>query len=145
MKEIQTQIEIAAPAETVWRVLTDFAAYPEWNPFVRRAAGEVSVGSRLNVFIEPPGGKGMTFRPIVLAAQPNRELRWRGRLWVPGLFDGEHSFVIEPLGQGRVRFLHGERFGGVLTPFLSKMLDGPTRQGFELMNNALKLRAESKS
>jgi uncharacterized membrane protein len=36
MKEIHTEIEINAPAEKVWRVLTDFAAYPEWNPFVGR-------------------------------------------------------------------------------------------------------------
>jgi uncharacterized protein YndB with AHSA1/START domain len=29
MKEIHTEIEINAPAEEVWRVLTDFSAYPE--------------------------------------------------------------------------------------------------------------------
>src|SRR5208337_3854746 len=39
MKEIHTEIEINAPAEKVWKVLTDFAAYPEWNPFVRCGAG----------------------------------------------------------------------------------------------------------
>ena len=46
MKEIQTEIEINASAEKVWRVLIDFAAYSEWNPFVRRVEGEVSVGAR---------------------------------------------------------------------------------------------------
>ena len=39
MKEIHTEIEINAPAEKIWKVLTDFAAYPEWNPFVRRGEG----------------------------------------------------------------------------------------------------------
>lgn len=29
MKDIHTEIEIHAPAEKVWRVLTDLAAYPE--------------------------------------------------------------------------------------------------------------------
>ncbi len=33
MKEIHTEIEINAPAGKVWRVLTDFPSYPEWNPF----------------------------------------------------------------------------------------------------------------
>jgi hypothetical protein len=143
MKEVYTEIEIHAPAERVWRVLTDFATYPEWNPFVRRVEGEVEVGARLHVSIEPPGGRGMSFRPTVLVADPDRELRWLGLLWVPGLFDGEHSFVIEPLGGGRVRFIQRERFGGLLVPLLAKMLDGETRRGFEEMNRALKLRCES--
>ncbi len=85
----------------------------------------------------------MSFRPTVLVADPNRELRWLGHLWVRGLFDGEHSFSIEPLGEGRVRFVQRERFGGLLLPLLSKMLDGDTRRGFEEMNRALKLRSES--
>ena len=143
MKEIHTEIEINAAAEKVWRVLTEFAAYPDWNPFVRRVEGEVSVGSRLLVDIEPSGSKGMSFRPTVLVADPNREFRWLGHLWLPGLFDGEHSFLIEPLGEGRVRFVQRERFGGLLVPLLSIMLDGDTRRGFEEMNRALKLRAES--
>jgi hypothetical protein len=143
MKEVHTEIEIDAPAERVWRVLTDFAAYPEWNPFVRRVEGEVKVGARLRVSIEPPGGRGMSFCPAVLVADADRELRWLGHLWAPGLFDGEHSFVIESLGGGRVRFIQRERFGGLLVPVFSKMLDGATRRGFEEMNRALKLRCES--
>ena len=143
MKEIHTEIEIHAPAERVWRVLTDFAAYPEWNPFVRRGEGEVKVGSRLHVFIQPSGGKGMSFSPRVLVADPDRELRWLGRLWVPGLFDGEHSFVIEPLDEGRVRFIQRERFGGLLVPLLWNILDGQTRRGFDEMNRALRVRCEA--
>ena len=85
----------------------------------------------------------MSFRPTVLVADPNRELRWLGHLWVRGLFDGEHSFSIEPLGEGRVRFVQRERVGGLLLPLLSKMLDRDTRRGFEEMNQALKLRSES--
>jgi hypothetical protein len=143
MKEIHTEIEINAPAEKVWRVLTDFAAYPEWNPFVRRVQGEVSVGACLQVYIQPSGGKGMSFRPTILVAEPNQELRWLGRFWLPGLFDGEHSFSIEPLVEERVRFIQRERFKGLLVPFLSKMLDGEIPRGFEEMNQALKLRVES--
>jgi len=31
---IDTRIEIAAPAMRVWDVLTDFARFPQWNPFI---------------------------------------------------------------------------------------------------------------
>jgi hypothetical protein len=85
----------------------------------------------------------MLFCPTVLVAEPNRELRWLGHLLLPGIFDGEHSFVVEPLGEGHVRFIQRERFKGLLVPFLSKMLDGDISRGFNEMNRALKLRAES--
>jgi hypothetical protein len=142
MKELHTEIEIKAPAERIWHLLTDFAGYPQWNPFVRRVSGEPRVGARLAVHIQPEGARGMSFRPLVLEATPNRELRWRGQLLIPGLFDGEHAFVIEPLGPERTRFVQRERFTGLLVPLFARALDGDTRRGFEAMNSALRDAAE---
>jgi hypothetical protein len=142
MKELRTEIEIEAPAERVWQLLTDFASFPQWNPFIRSASGEAETGVRLTVHIQPSGARGMTFRPTVLKAEPNRELRWLGRLLIPGLFDGEHIFTIEPLGANRVRFVQHEIFTGLLVPLLARGLDTDTRRGFEEMNQALKVRAE---
>jgi hypothetical protein len=45
-------------------VLTDFAAFPRWNPFIRRADGDLRAGARLSVRIELPGGRGMTLEPL---------------------------------------------------------------------------------
>jgi hypothetical protein len=140
--QLRTEIEIQAPAERVWGVLTDFAAYPQWNPFIPRIEGAQTVGSRLNVRLQPPGGRGMTFRPTVRTVVPERELRWLGQLVVPGVFDGEHGFRIEPLGPDRVRFVQEERFTGLLAPLILRFIERGTRQGFEAMNRALKLRAE---
>ena len=143
MREIQTEIEIGAAPEEVWRVLTDFAAYPEWNPFVKSASGEPREGGRLEIFVQVPEGRGMRFKPKVLRAEPARELRWIGGLPVPGLFNGEHIFKLEPAGPGRTRFLHGERFTGLLIPFMGATLE-KTRRGYELMNEALKARVEGR-
>ena len=146
MKEIHTEIEIAAPAEKIWDVLTDFASFPQWNPFMKTAQGEPSPGNRLEVYIQPPEGMGMTFKPTVLKAEPGRELRWLGHLFVPGLFDGEHYFLIEAHGDGGARFIQGERFTGVLVPLMGLMgLFPKTIRGFEEMNQALKARAEEAS
>ena len=38
----------------------------------------------------------------------------RSPLVVSGIFDGEHRFLIEEAGPGRVRFVQSERFGGIL-------------------------------
>ncbi len=144
MKELRTEIEIAASPEAVWAILTNFAAFPQWNPFIREASGEQKVGGKLRIHVVPPGGKGMVFKPTVLAFETNRELRWLGRLGVPGLFDGEHGFTLEPLESGRTRLRQREVFTGILVPLLARSLDDGTKKGFEAMNLALKERAEKK-
>ncbi len=141
-KELKTHIEINASAKTVWQVLTDFSRYSQWNPFIRSIRGEAKQGETLEVFIQPPRANGMTFRPVILALQPERELRWMGRLLLPGIFDGEHQFQIEPLGENHTRFVQREVFSGLLVPFLWSSLDQQTRQGFEEMNHALKMQIE---
>jgi hypothetical protein len=76
----------------------------------------------------------------VLNVETNRELRWLGHLLVPGIFDGEHIFTIEPLGENRVRFVQRELFNGIAVPFFNL---SDTRRGFDEMNRALKARAEA--
>ncbi len=44
MKRVVTEIEIEAPPERVWRMLTGFAELPEWNPFTRNAEGRLHMG-----------------------------------------------------------------------------------------------------
>jgi hypothetical protein len=142
MREIRTEIDIDAPADVVWRVLTDFPAYDSWNPFIREAVGVVAAGERLTVRMDA-GGREWTLRPRVLVADAPRELRWRGRLGMPGVFDGEPIFEIEPRAGG-VRFVHREAFRGVLVPVLLAVLRDETLRGFEAMNDALRTRAESR-
>jgi len=143
MKTLHTQLHNYAPAERVWDALTTIADYPIWNSFIPHLAGTLAPGERLEVRLEPPGGAAMTFRPTVLAVEPARELRWVGHLLIPGLFDGEHQFEIQPLGPGRVRFVQQERFTGVLVPLFARNLDAHTLPGFNAMNAALKARAEA--
>ncbi len=142
-KRLRTQIDIHATPERVWQVLIDFAAYPQWNPFMTRASGSARRGQRLTIRLQPVGGRGMTFRPTVLEADPGRRLRWLGHLLVTGLFDGEHSFTIQPLGQGQVRLVQQEDYRGLLVPLLAGSLDRRTLPAFEQMNQALKRRIEA--
>lgn len=142
MKTVETTVEIAAPVERVWDVLADFDSYPEWNPFVRSITGRLARGEKLSVFIQPPGGKGMRFPPIVLSAQPEAELRWKGRLVIPGLFDGEHYFRLSP-ADGRTRVEHGEIFRGLIVALMPAFSFANIEAGFEAMNQALEARAES--
>lgn len=143
MKEIYTEIEINAPASIVWSILTDFENFPQWNPFIKEIFGTKQVGSQIKGFIKPPNSNGMKLKPTILTYEPEKELRWFGRLWIPKLFDGEHSFIIKKISHDKVLFIQKERFNGLLVPFFSGLLKD-TESGFEMMNNALKQIAEEK-
>lgn len=143
MYRLETHIAIDAPIERVWSLLMDCPGHARWNPFIRSVEGRPEVGQSLNVFIQPPGGRGRWFRPTVLAAEPNRALRWKGKLRLPGVFDGEHFFEIAPNPAGGLTFHHGEVFSGILVPLFRGLLDGEIREGFIAMNEALKREAET--
>jgi hypothetical protein len=147
MKDLRTEIEFDGTPDEIWAVLADLPAHSGWNPFIRRIDGELRVGGKLDVRLQPVDERGITMHPTVLAADPSRELRWIGHLVVRGIFDGEHRFLIEEAGPGRVRFVQSERFGGILLPLLwRKLRDGGTAKGFRAMNEALARRvAERRS
>jgi hypothetical protein len=140
--KLHTEVEIDAAPETVWSILTDLPAYPDWNPFITSSEGTVAVGERLTNRLEPPGGRAITITPTLTEVSDGRVLEWLGRLAVPLLFDGRHRFELVPNGDG-TRLIHTEHFAGLLVPLLKKSLDTKTLTGFEAMNTSLKARAEA--
>jgi hypothetical protein len=141
-KEIYTEVEINAPAQNVWEVLIALDQYPDWNPFIKEISGDVSEGSQLNVTIYPVDGRPMSFKPTLLKVEASQEMRWIGRLLMPGIFDGEHYFKLLEISEDRVLFIQGENFSGVLVPVFWRSMESGTKKGFQAMNKALKERAE---
>ncbi|CAK0767479.1 SRPBCC domain-containing protein [Azospirillaceae bacterium] len=141
---LDATVEIAASAERVWGVLCDFVSYPEWNPFITSVEGKIRRGARLTIHIATPGHPAIAIHTRLLKVRRGRELSWRGQVLAPGMLDGEHSFVIEPLAAERCRVRQqAAHFSGVLAPMLLPGLLENTRRGFEAMNLALKQRAEN--
>ena len=139
--ELRASIDIAAPVEAVWAVLADLTAYPEWNPFIVRADGEMAVGARLSLVMQPVGARRTTVRPTVLEVVHGRRLRWRGKLGLAAVFDADHSFTLDERAGG-VRLTQAEVFRGVLAPLLARSLRTHTLPAFDAMNEALKERVE---
>jgi hypothetical protein len=142
MKELRTEIIIQASPEKVWQTLTNLDQYPEWNPFIHHAIGAAEIGKTVDIDFEPDS-KGLKLHCTVVTAEPNRQLCWRYHVILPGLFRGEHSFTIEPMGDNQVRFIDREVFHGWLVPLQAKDIDTNTKRGFEEMDKALKIRAEA--
>jgi len=141
MKEVYSEIQINASASVVWDILTDFEKFGEWNPFIKEISGTLKEGSELRIFIEPPNSKGMEFKPTLKKVETEKKIQWLGKIWIPKLFDGEHSWTINQIDDNIVLFIQKERFTGIFIPFFSKLLKN-TKSGFEMMNQNLKQRAE---
>ena len=135
-KIITTHLMVNAAVDTVWQALTDLAGYHRWNPFITTAAGTIKVGERLDLTIQLPGSRAMTFTPWVTAVEQHHYLEWLGRLVLPGIFDGRHSFTLTHRAGGRTLIQQSETFSGALIPFAGSTL-ARTRAGFVAMNEAL--------
>lgn len=136
--QLETSIQIDAPATVVWEILTDVEGHAGWNPFLISMSGELREGARLTNIMRPSSGSEMTFRPVVLSVKPERELSWLGRLFLPRLFDGEHTFLLTPQDRGTL-FTQKEAFRGIGLWLINVER---FRHDFEAMNRALKHRAE---
>ncbi len=140
---LSTMIDIDASPSDIWEVLVDFERYPEWTRIFEFPVGHTDVGEKICVKIYSGNRKPMIFEPVLLEAREPAEFRWKGRLLLRGIFDGEHIFRIEEAGEGRARFTHAERFSGLLVPWLRSDLDTNTRRGFERFNSDIKKRSEA--
>jgi hypothetical protein len=144
VQTIKTTIDIGASPEMVWRVLTDFATYPKWNPFLRGVQGDLVPGKRLKIRARLSRTRTYRFSPRVLKAVPAMELCWRGKWWIKGLFDAEHAFIIVPNGVDAVKFIQREHFSGLFVPLIFPFIRQQLETRFDLMNKALKKAAESR-
>jgi hypothetical protein len=139
---IEHTITIHASIESVWNVLSDFNNYPAWSPTIKYFFSVPRIGQRSKVRLEQPDGPSMTMKPMFLAITPQKELRWKGSLFVSGLFDGEHYFMLEKKSNHETFLTQGEYFSGVLVYFFRKMIYGATCNGFKSFNEALKKQVE---
>ena len=143
MKTIETNIVIDSTPEKIWDVLTNFEEYELWNPFMTKVVGNASLGSKIEVNIRTISGKNRSYYPIITKCETNKELRWKGKSFLPGVFDGERVFVLEKSGDDKVSFSHKEIFSGLAVKLVGNKLDENLREGFVRMNEALKVRAEN--
>ncbi len=133
---IEAVTEIPAPAAAAWAVLADTERYPSWNPFVTRFDGSLDVGRRIDVTLALPGRKPQTMHPRMVEVHPGRRFAWLGRVGVPKILDGRHSFTVEATGADRCRLIHHERLSGVLVPIFRSVLTESTPEAFIALNQA---------
>ncbi|MFG1792750.1 SRPBCC family protein [Nocardia sp. NPDC049149] len=142
MRTIDTATTIAATPARVWAVLTDFAAYPAWNPFFVAVDGIAEPGAALALHTKFSNRFAAKVFPVTVDIMDDqRHLRWGGGLAVPRLADGKHGFLLTPTETG-THLRHYEHLRGIVIPLAGPLLAMLERRYVQL-NQALKERAES--
>lgn len=143
MREIRTEIEIAAPLTKVWSILTDFDNWKEWNPICDQASGVVSPGSKLSMTMSCGDGKeGNKYSPVVTNVEEPKSFRWRATMMAGFLFTNDKIFELEETGSG-TRLVHIEAFSGILVPLFWGKMEKNIVPMLESVNDALKIKTET--
>lgn len=145
MRELRTEIEIAAPLTKVWSIITDFDNWKAWNPIFNQVSGGASLGSKLNVTVRGKDGKDAEkYMPIVTNFEEPTLFRWRATMMAGFLFTNDKVLELEETGGG-TRLIHKEMFSGILVPLFWSKFETGVPPMLKSMNDALKIRAEQHS
>jgi len=112
----RSTLPIAASAETVWEVLTEFERYPEWNPSLPSINGELRPGNTVSLTLGMPGRPAPKVKAKFGDVSPGRRLTWHGNVGADWLFAGDRDFRIDSQPDGTVLFTHVEDVHCVLFP-----------------------------
>jgi hypothetical protein len=126
MNHLQIEINLNASKGKVWQTLIDVNNYENWNPFIVSSEGEAVLGKPLtNKMMN--NGSATVFTPIATKLEQFQEFEWLGS-GLLGMFKGRHYFILEDLGNGQTKLIHGEKFSGLLSGLILKLIGEDTLQ-----------------
>jgi uncharacterized protein YndB with AHSA1/START domain len=147
MKEVRNEIEIAAPVQRVWEIITDIERYPEWNTFCpRMSAKKIVVGEEVDLDCQMTEKQLLkNEHEVFLAYEPEKfKVCWgtsrkRGR---PGI-KSFHWQECVPLDERRTRLVNYEQFYGPLSSVVNLLYGGKLRKAYDKYVQDVKKRAEA--
>jgi hypothetical protein len=139
---VEHRIEIAAPAEAVWALVTDLPGWAAWNPLYVEGSGTVQVGQELRMLVAIEGMKPNRAVARVVTARPPDLLEY-GMSNLGGLLRAFRYVQIERLGPDRCAVANGEIMSGPAGLLVARLIGEKVRRGLQRMNEALKMRAEA--
>ena len=139
MKEYVATSTIAASQERVWAVLTDGAAYEQWNPEIIGVRGQIASGARFMAQVRLGDGAIRSVAQRVVEFLPPHRMTWRGGLPF-GLFVGQRTFTVTADANG-VQFRMHLRMSGPLSSMILKSV-GDRQPEIDRFAAALKQRCE---
>jgi len=132
-------VDIAAPPEVVWAVLTDAEAYPTWCPFTRRIETDWQLDSPIALHLnwdETSMGDAREVQHERIAVfEPSVALSWGGDFY-GGIVHAERTQALQRTEEG-TRFYNYDRFSGVAAPFVRLLYGAAIVRCFSAVSHAL--------
>ena len=142
MREIKTEIEIAAPPSTVWNILMNFEDWKSWNPLIIQASGKAFPGAELTILMYDKNGKnGPKYKPVIIDFKVEKYFRWRAKMMTEILMTNDKIFELEETASG-TKLIHKEMFSGMMVPLMWGQFTKGVPPMLNSMNSALKTLAE---
>jgi hypothetical protein len=138
-------VEIAAPAATVWGILTDMPRYSEWNPFCVRAVSTLEMGAPVEMTLANYAVPGTLVPNLeyVCAFEPNRLLSWEMKYTDFWPYAARRDQVIEETGPESCRYFSTDAFLGDSGIHVFRFAGPWVKRAFDDSAHALKARAEA--
>jgi uncharacterized protein YndB with AHSA1/START domain len=138
--EYRTSIEIDAPPEVVWAVLTDVERWPEWTKSMQHVEFVEGAGLKqgTKVRIKQPRLPVMVWE--VVDVEPRRVFTWQATSG--GMASvGDHRLSVASPNRTTAEFGIGQ--SGALAPIIGLFTAGLTRRYVQMEAEGLKRRSES--
>jgi len=137
-KRIETKIVINQPIDHVWQVFTCKSSYPEWNTLFGIDRFPTHIGQQISVDLYNKNRNvQFTMRPVIKKLE-KYHLEWEGKLYINGLFNGQHQFIFTKIDSNTTQLVQAEDFNGLLVPILNYFVIQPTLLNFDKMNKSFK-------
>lgn len=139
---VEHRIGVQASADAIWELVRDVEGWSAWNPTYPEVSGRVQIGETLTMTVVLPGMKPQTLKAVVLDWVPNEQLHWRATA-MGGLLRATRYIEIEQLAEESCIVANGEILGGLIGPAVARQIGAKVFKGLRLMNEALKVQAET--
>ena len=139
---IEHVLEIDAPPEVVWGVLTDLPRYGEWNPFVIECRSTLAPGDPIDLRVKLRA-KPQDQREWMVEHVAGKRFSYRMKPFPLGALSSRRSHDLEGIGGGRTRYRSHMELAGWLMPLVRALLGANLQRGFSEMSAAVRARAES--
>lgn len=140
-KKIHTEIEINAPREEVWQVLTDFEKMHEWSSSFQNLEGEFKQDGKATAFFKGPLGKTIKAEHSIIEFEEGVSFGWSDPMAM-GVRD-YHIFRLEDLPDGKTKFIQSDHFTQGHSWFMQLMMNNSMEKMYAKFNQELKDRVES--
>jgi hypothetical protein len=140
--QVSASVEIDAPPEQVWKILTEFDRYAEWNSFNVSMATTFEIGAAVRMEVALIGKRTQMQTEYITTLEPGAKVCWSMNQPPAWLLGATRCQLLEPLDGDRTRYTSDDLITGILAPVVMFIYGRAMQRGFEAVCCGLKRHAE---